>query len=228
MSDPRGNEYAPVSINHINIVIVDLTCFDNGNLCCVKIAISQGENKDLREFVIFTSQKEGLRLSREEITTGTFANIEYAAKVCDAARRGAVILSYSRNSAYMLKQKLCRKGFERDVADDAVMYLDKKGYINETDDVEREAQNCVNKLWGKRKIISHLYAKGYRGEAIRCANDFIETVDFEESCFKLLKKKYKNPPETPYERDKIIASLMRCGFSSSEIKQALNRFIESD
>ncbi len=224
MSDFLKKEAITLSTNHIKIIIKDITCFDNGNLCCIKIVISQGENSDIREFVIFTSQKNDLHLSQGEISTEQFAIIEHATKVCEAAKRGAMILSYTRNSAYMLKQKLYRKGFDREIANEAVLYLDEKGYINESDDVEREAQNCVNKLWGKRKIVSHLYAKGYSGEAIRCADDFIQTVDFEETCLKLLKKKYKAPPETPYERDKIIACLMRCGYNSSDIKQALIRF----
>lgn len=214
-----------INNNVLKITIKDIAHFDGGGSCSVKIVISQDKHLDTREFILFSSQKESLDLSCSDITHEKFSEIEHSAKICEAIKHGALILSYGRNSAYILKQKLCRKGYGREVANEAVLYLVNKGYINEIADIEQETQNCINKLWGNKKIISYLYTKGFGGKAIRFAEELLETVDFEDNCLKFLRKKFKSAPQTHNERNKIIATLMRYGYNSYDIRHALNSFI---
>jgi SOS response regulatory protein OraA/RecX len=49
----------------------------------------------------------------------------------------------------------------------------------------------------------------------------LENVDFEASCAALVRKKYGRVPDDSHERELMYASLMRMGYSSSEIKKAL-------
>jgi len=212
----------------LQILIKDTQVFDNGSLYLIKTLISCGENSETKEFILFNSQKEELSLVVGEITVEKFSAIEYAAGVCEAARRGANILSYGKNSASILKLKLCRKGFSKESAEGATNYLQKSGYIDELSDVERVIEISVGKLWGKRKIINHLYEKGYKSETIRNTAEFMEQFDFEENCLNLLKKKYRTPSSTAFQKDKASAFLMRNGYHSTEIKHAINAFCEDE
>ena len=48
-------------------------------------------------------------------------------------------------------------------------------------------------------------------------------VDFDENCFELLQKKYAPLPKDKKERQKIVASMMRYGYTLSQIKYAMVR-----
>ena len=47
-------------------------------------------------------------------------------------------------------------------------------------------------------------------------------VDFDKNCDLLVKKKYSRIPTDKKELQKIIAALMRYGYSLSQIKRAIN------
>jgi len=119
-----------------------------------------------------------------------------------------------------LVDKLRHRGFSDEVAEYAASYMQKNGYLKENNDAEREAECCVEKLWGKKRIMMHLHQKGYDGEAFAAAMAYLETVDFVELCVKLIRQKYRTLPKDEKERQKVIAGLVRHGYTFSEIKDA--------
>ena len=49
---------------------------------------------------------------------------------------------------------------------------------------------------------------------------YLGTVDFVEQCVKLIRQKYRTLPKDEQERQKVIAGLVRQGYTFSEIKDA--------
>ena len=155
-----------------------------------------------------------------EITRENVFEIMSADEQYRAIKKAFDILAFGRNSVKTLTDKLRHRGFSDEVAATAAAYMEKNGYIKENGDAEREAECCVNKLWGKKRIMMHLHQKGYDGEAFAAAMAYLETVDFVELCVKLIRQKYRTLPKDEKERQKVIAGLVRHGYTFSEIKDA--------
>ena len=98
------------------------------------------------------------------------------------------------------------------------------GYLNENSDAIRETEICLSKLWGKKRIIAQLYAKGFSDDAVRSAADFLEDIDFIENCALLIKRNYMRQLNSALGDKnammKLVATLSRMGYSFSEIKEA--------
>ena len=135
--------------------------------------------------------------------------------------RGANILGYGANSEKKLTEKLQKRGFDRESAAAAAKKLQKDGFIDEENDAANKAFACARKLWGKKRIVAKLYESGYREDTIKAAVERLSEVDFVENCKKLIAKKVKALPTDRKELDKLIAFLIRYGYSLSEIKQAV-------
>ena len=84
---------------------------------------------------------------------------------------------------------------------------------------------CIQKLWGKKRIVSHLYTKGFDQKAVANALDELQNVDYVENCKRLLLRDHKRQiaaiKEDSSQLSKLIASLYRMGYSFSEIKSAV-------
>ena len=104
--------------------------------------------------------------------------------------------------------------------------LSRSGYVNEDNSCVREAEKCLSKLWGKKRIVSHLYSKGFSEISIHQALDELGEIDYTENCKKLILRDHKRALSTVREdkaaTSKLIAALARMGYSFSEIKSALN------
>ena len=120
-----------------------------------------------------------------------------------------------------LEKKLVVKGFERDVARGAVDAVRSRGFVDENDIALRRAQLMADKLWGRSRIIAKLKDEGFGREAIAYGCDQLD-VDFVENCILLIRKKHREISIEPSERNKMMASLSRMGYSVTEIKKAIN------
>ena len=197
---------------------------NSGNEVCIKIKIENGENKEERDFTVLIDQYSLLRIKKGEIDRFQFDEIERASNICSAYKKGLFLLGYVACSEKKLKFKLKTHGFENDICDEAVAMLSIGGYINEHSDAEREAERCVAKLWGKKRIISHLYSKGFGDGAVKQACVMLNNVDFAENCQKLIlrdhKKQFVDAQKNEKDRQKLFSKLARMGYSFSEIKEA--------
>ena len=204
----------------MKIEITSISARDSGTLVCVGVKLSSGENSEIRELLLLTSQYAELGVVQGEINEERFDTLLFAAKLCSAVRRGVSALGYGACSKKELARKLAAKGVSREMANGAAEYLERMGYINECDDAARFAERSLEKYWGRRRISAELYAKGYCADAVEYALDSLEMTDFSELCAEYIMKKYKGVPETPEGRKKLYSALMRMGYSSSEIKEA--------
>ncbi len=142
-------------------------------------------------------------------------------KLYSAIKKGLDLLGYAKNTANALSEKLKKRGFPPDIAQEAVLYLLERGYIREEDDAVFFAENSAKKkAYGKQRIRRELFHKGFPEDVIRLALDSCE-IDFSEICLKRIRSMGgKEIFETPEKRNKAISSLLRYGFSYEDIREA--------
>lgn len=131
-----------------------------------------------------------------------------------ACRHAIRILGYGDNNARTLRDKLTRKGISREIAAEAVERMVALGYIRESEQAKRLAVGYARRnLWGKRKIVSALTAKGYsREDAEAAVCEAEDEVDFAE----VKKTLIKRCRARGMEDDKIRATLWRYGFGRED------------
>ena len=207
----------------MKIEIISVNALGEGAEMLIGVAIT-GESgmSEKRKFLLFTEQYLELGLYRGAvIDVDTFERIEEMSKRCVAMRKGSDLLSYSSSSRVRLAWRLRQKGIDRESAEDAARRLEELGLIDEEADVESLVTTCLKKLWGKKRIYRELCAKGYDRDIIASELECINEDTFVENCVALFKKKHKVYPSDPETQKKIIASLVRYGYSFGEIKKAL-------
>lgn len=193
-----------------------------GDEVAVTFEIRQDEHVQKETFLISAASVVDWRLSVGECTQAHYDTVSHGSQVYCAMKRGLYLLGYGSCSARALCGKLIAKSVARDVARQAVEELSRAGYLDERADAMREAERCVSKKWGRRRITEALYAKGFPKETIREALDRLEDdgVDFIEVCADRIRQRTEMVPPNREDRQKLIASLVRYGFSTSEIREA--------
>lgn len=208
----------------MKIEIIGVSAFSEGEEMILTLRLSDANgNGEKRKFLLFTKQYIELGVNKGSvIDEELFDRIEELSRQCRAIRKGSDLLSYSASSKVRLARRLRRKGIDRESAESAVSHLEKIGLINEELDVERAVRSYLKKLWGKKRIYRELCAKGYEREYIARELEKLDEELMVENCVALLKKKHKIFPDDPETQKKIVASLVRYGYSFSEIKRALH------
>ena len=208
----------------MTIIIKSIFASRSQDCIGVDVEISNGENSERRVFKLLSSQYATLAPKKGEISEEFYEILNDASKYCEAYLKAINILSFAPCTEKALVLKLRRRGFEASLASDVARTVREKGYISDSDNVEREVERCLAKKWGPRRIIMHLRSKGYDDDTVILAEDSMENVDFRELCFQLARKRYDSVPKDPSERQKMIASLARYGYSMDEIRYALSNF----
>lgn len=142
-------------------------------------------------------------------------------KLFAAIKKGIDLLGFAKNTPKALKNKLKRKGYPDDVAEDAVAFLIQKGFIREDDDAALFAMTLAQrKKYGPNRIKQEMFAKGFSSEIIRETVDMLD-VDFAEICASRMRSMGGLALfETQEDKKKYTASLLRYGFSYSDIREA--------
>lgn len=186
----------------------------------VEIELREGEKRDARSFLLPAAIFEKLGISEGEITREDVMEIMDAEERYRALKRAFDILAYGRNSTKTLADKLRHRGFKPEICQDIAGYMRDNGYIDESEDVEREIELCLRKNWGGRRILMHLHEKGYNSDAMQIAKERLAEIDFTDVCVKCIREKFRTLPKDEGERKKIISVLIRYGFSMTDIKEA--------
>lgn len=205
----------------VNIEVTEISRSEDGALVTLSITMSSGKKRDRRALVLTEKDFTALGIKRGEIGRETFELAEKRAKLCEALRRGENILGYGANSKKRLEMKLRRKGFDAETAVEAVGILSERGYINEYADALRDARRSASGFHGPRLIASQLLEKGYSKETVTSVLGSLGDLDFTRLCADFIKKKYDPFPPGKQERDKAFATLMRRGYTSSTVREAL-------
>lgn len=159
----------------------------------------------------------------DEVTEELYDALHRSAEKTAALREAARILTNGDKSAREIITKLKSKGFSQESAEFAVEFLRGKGYLDEEKACLRIAESAVrSKHYGKRRIVDYLRSHGYSAEAAKNAAESIPEEDYHEALQhqldKILRRKDKDSRE---DRQKIIAAMMRQGFSAGEVISAM-------
>ena len=214
----------------MKISVTALVAENLGEETCVTIELSDGVHTEIQKHSLLTDQFISLKIKKGEIDTERYEEIVNAANISAAYKKGLSLLSYSSSSKKNLHYKLKSRGFSDDVADEAISMLVCDRYLDEDSSCTREAEKCHQKLWGKKRIVSHLYSKGFTDDAVRNALLELSYVDYTENCKKLIMRDHKRQlslaKEDRAQMTKLVASLERMGYTFAEIKSALSDILD--
>lgn len=177
--------------------------------------------REVRELLLLLDRYAALRPQKGVIDEEAFLRLQEAADFSEAVRLGLRLLAFGASTRKGLEGKLCRKGVGRMAAVEASAYLSANGYINEEQDAVREAERNVKKLRGRNRIRAALYQKGYGPEAVESAEHYLDEVDFVQLCKTLVQQRYKEALSDASSRKRIVATLMRNGYTMREIRAAI-------
>ncbi|MBQ1976382.1 MAG: regulatory protein RecX, partial [Clostridia bacterium] len=163
------------------------------------------------------------------ITEEDYLRMERSAALSRAIARMKGILSYSGVSRRTLIHKLKGYDFSEEICEYAADYAVEHGMVKEDVQVEHAIDTYLRrKYWGRRRIVAELSAKGYPREVIENALAEIPEEEFMHALHVILVKKYGEIPADPQEKQKMILSLLRMGYSGNEIKDALASFADAE
>ncbi len=155
--------------------------------------------------------------------------------------RALNILAYSPNTEKQLVRKLREKGAAEEDISAAVAYLKKKGYLDEEEYLRRFVA-LQGKTYGRRRVYAAARAKGFSDEILnRFFDEACADVDFSAACLKQIRAKCRGGklfaaddgddgadgrrrPDREALR-KLTASLMRAGFDTDTIREALREYL---
>jgi len=205
----------------LTITVRSLRAQSEGAEMLLQILLEDGEHREHKTLILTTEQYCELKPQRGVISEEAYERLEEAAQLCRALRSGENLLSYGSNSVQMLSRKLMQRGYSREVATLAAEHLELRGLINEERDMQREVEKCLRKLWGAKRISSHLWSRGFAADAMQGLSELLEEIDFEQNCATLIQKHYGGVPDDADDRRRMVAGLSRYGYSISEIRGAM-------
>lgn len=129
-----------------------------------------------------------------------------------------------------IRDKLLDKGYDENQVDEEIEFLKNYGYVNDLRYAERFTSDAINlKKWGKIRIRTELLRKGIDRETI---DNVIEDAFFEiddDRVLSQLQVRFKNSDLSNIkERTRIFNFFLRRGFSSEEIRGAMNKMCSFD
>ncbi len=166
-------------------------------------------------------------ISGDEIDDGDLAAFKEAAGSRLAFNSAMFSLDMRDHSEKELRQKLSRK-FDDNAVNSAMDKLLDLGLVND----RRYAELLVRELYerkkyGKNRIKNELYKRGIASDTI---NDVIEEYENEnepdniQTIVDIIRKKYYNKLIDDKSRQKVVAALVRLGYSFGDIRQAMREF----
>lgn len=187
----------------------------------LKVRVSNLSGSEDVEFVLLREHVEMLEIDVGRIDEELLPELEYYGEVSRAYSSACASFAYTHSSLRALFKKLLQKGFPKDVCEDAIASVRSRGFVDEEEIALRRAQILVEKHWGASRIVMKLREEGFEDRALRSVRAYFETVDFAQRCAELILKKYGGVPEDRHERELMYASLSRMGYSSGEIRFAM-------
>lgn len=173
-----------------------------------------------REFWHWGRLQTGAVISEED-----YLSMDHSAALSRAIARMKGILSYSGVSRRTLIQKLKGYDFSEEICACAADYAVEHGMVRENVQVEHAIDTYLRrKYWGRRRIVAELSAKGYPRDVIEAALAEIPDEEFMHTLHVIIDRKYGEVPADPQEKQKMILSLLRMGYSGNEIKDAIASF----
>ena len=136
-----------------------------------------------------------------------------------AYEKALSLLAMREHTKKELKEKLRNKGFKDNEIEEALAKLEKEGAISNARFIEMFIRSRIKKGDSAALIRLKLKDKGISGEDIDNAID--ELINSDE--YKEMVKRVVKEALSKKEMNKAVQGLVRKGFKTSEIKEALNQ-----
>lgn len=166
-------------------------------------------------------------VSGDEIDDGDLVAFKEAAGSRLAFNSAMFSLDMRDHSEREIRQKLSRK-YDENSVDTAVEKLLDLGLVNDRRYAEILTRELFErKRYGKNRVRSELYRKGIASEIV---NEVLEEYENEnepdnvQTIVDIIEKKYYNKLIDEKSRQKVVAALVRLGYSFSDIRQAMREF----
>ena len=151
--------------------------------------------------------------------------------VSEVLSAASSIIVFADNTENKLREKLLKRGFEKEYVDVAIERLKSAGVVNDERLIFTAVEAIANKkLYGRGRIKLELQKMGFERSLISdCFEECTEDIDFKENCLKLAVKKRLDKKLIDREKSKnAAAALARYGYGYSEIKYAMMRLLENE
>ena len=161
--------------------------------------------------------------SGDVISREAFRAILDDSEKCGAVTKALSLLTGAPHSYRALSEKLKKSGFGEDAVNSALLLVRKRGLIDEESDAAAGALRLASKSRrGPSRVKSDLMHKGYPASVAAKAASSVPDGIYRKALDELIARKCRaGVPEERSERDKLIASLTRAGFSPRVALEAL-------
>lgn len=155
----------------------------------------------------------------EEVSPEVLEDLLQAFRAYECENEAMNYLARSEHCRFGLKQKLLKKGLDSSSLDKALDYLEEVNYLDDGRFAGAWLRSrSIDHFEGRRKLAMELASRGISKDvASKALEEFFETHDEQEICARACRKLMKSKDDV----EKIKGSLMRLGFSYSQIKTAL-------
>ena len=177
--------------------------------------------------ILRVTEEEVLRFS---LAAGMELDDESLEALDESAQRSAVraaaasMIGSRPLSKKELTRRLVRKGADEEDAGEAADWLEDIGAVNDREYAAMLVRHYAGKGYGRASIREEMYRRGVDrelwDEALEELPDQSETLD------RLIQKKCRGDLSDRREVRRVSDSLLRRGFSWSEVKDALRRYTE--
>lgn len=184
---------------------------------------------DVKKLSMTPKMWEGYRLSSADTVSREIYEMLCAdSERCEAVTKALRALSASTLSYGALNFKLKQSGFSDDAIRAATAIIRKRGLIDEESDASAIAEKMArSKGRGPARIKAELQKKGYSPSVAENAARSVPVEIYEEALRRALRSKCVGGiPTEKAERDRIIASLVRLGFSTGMIFSSMREIEE--
>jgi len=202
------------------IELSHITARDGGARLRLHVQITEGGKAQNEVLLVFAA-----RLSHMP-KVGLLSEGDYEALVCEhhyseALDVGLRLLGVGSASRGQFILKLCQRGVSREIATEVADDLWARGYGDEVAGALSVARRDLLKLWGDRRILLDVRAKGYDAAALEAVREMLQKEDAVARCTKLISKRYGTYPSDESARARFVAALVRYGYTPGEIRAAL-------
>lgn len=177
--------------------------------------------------ILRVTEEELLRFSLRaglDLDGEAWEALEASAKQSAAKAAAASMIGSRPLSKKELTRRLVRKGADEEDAEAAADWLEDIGAVNDREYAALLVRHYAGKGYGRARIREEMYRRGVDrelwDEALEELPDQTETLD------RLIQKKCRGDLSDRREVRRVSESLMRRGFSWSEVKEALRRYTE--
>ena len=142
-----------------------------------------------------------------------------AGLTCAVELKAVGYLARAEQSRFGLTRKLIEKKYEKKYVEAALTYLDGRGYLSDLRYATAWLNTRkINHYEGRSRLAAELAARGISREVATAALDeFFSENDEDEICRKAYEKLSKSKAD-----EKLIAALLRSGFSMKQIKSIIS------